>query len=285
MGGRGGGGGQVVDCCGWPIGGPPRPLWIPFPGLPPPLVRKAELVVQWLDLYTLIPRVVRSTLGGRAPRRSGLVPWACPGPALHLGPSGRDVMGKEECRAAGAAVKRRLDLGGTTGMDIMPPPPPDDERTNTECRPTKVQCSHSPGSLLSETQDEALDVGHCCNQKNNVNSVLQVLFDAFSQNAFHFSLSLSHVTNWRTGCCSRMTHATMRHTCKAKGSEKLQFHHCHFVISGVMSPPPPTPTRIIVAVLYSSLGHDRNGAASHTSAQTSRGDLHAFDGWRSRGPR
>ena len=28
-----------------------------------------------------------------------------------------------------------------------------------------------------------------------VNSVLQSLFDAFSQNAFHFSLILSHLTN------------------------------------------------------------------------------------------
>ena len=45
------------------------------------------------------------------------------------------------------------------------PLPPDDEMTITKCRPTKVQCSHSPGSLLSETQDEALDVGHCSNPK------------------------------------------------------------------------------------------------------------------------
>ena len=64
-----------------------------------------------------------------------------------------------------------------------------------------VECSHSLGSLLSETQDEALDVGHCCNPKNNVNNVLQCLFDAFSQNAFHFSLIISHLMNWRTGCC------------------------------------------------------------------------------------
>ena len=41
------------------------------------------------------------------------------------------------------------------GMDIMPSPPTDDEMTITKCWPTKVQCSHSPGSLLSETQDEA----------------------------------------------------------------------------------------------------------------------------------
>ena len=81
------------------------------------------------------------------------------------------------------------------------PSPSDDEMTITKCRPIKVQCSHSPGSLLSEKHDEALDVGHCCNPKNNVNSVLHVLFDAFSQNAFHFSLILSHMTNWRTGCC------------------------------------------------------------------------------------
>ena len=66
------------------------------------------------------------------------------------------------------------------GRGWSPPshPPPDDEMTITKCRPTKVQCSHSPGYLLSETQDEALDVGHCCNPKNNVNSVLHVLFDA-----------------------------------------------------------------------------------------------------------
>ena len=80
-------------------------------------------------------------------------------------------------------------------------PPPGDKMTITKRRPTKVQCSHSPGSLLSEIQDEALDVGHCCNPKNNVNSALLVLFDAISQNAFHFSLILSHLANWRTGCC------------------------------------------------------------------------------------
>ena len=70
------------------------------------------------------------------------------------------------------------------------PPPPADEMTIPKCQPTKVQCSHSPGSLLSKTQDKALDVGNCCNPKNNVNSALHVLFDAFSQNAFHFSLIL-----------------------------------------------------------------------------------------------
>ena len=90
-------------------------------------------------------------------------------------------------------------MGG--GGGALPPSPPDDEMTITKCQPTKVQCSHSPGSLLSETQHEALDVGHCGNPKNNVNSGLQVLFDAFSQNAFHFSLILSHLTNWGTGCC------------------------------------------------------------------------------------
>ena len=87
------------------------------------------------------------------------------------------------------------------GGGSHPPPPPDDEMTITKCQPTKVQCSHSLGSLLSETKDEALDVGHCCNPKNNVKSVLHILFDAFSKNAFHFSLILSHLTNWRTGCC------------------------------------------------------------------------------------
>ena len=113
--------------------------------------------------------------------------------------------------------------------------------TITKCRPTKVQCSHSPGSLLSETQDKALDVGHCCNQKNNVNSVLDGLFDAFPQNAFHFSLSLSPLTDWRTGCCWRMIHATVRHTCKAKSRGKLQFRNRHFVNSGVRSLPTPHP--------------------------------------------
>ena len=73
--------------------------------------------------------------------------------------------------------------------------------TITKRRPTKVQCSHSPGSLLSETPDQALDVGHCCNPQNNVNSALHALFDLFSQNVFHFSLILTHLTNWRTGCC------------------------------------------------------------------------------------
>ena len=113
--------------------------------------------------------------------------------------------------------------------------------TITKCRPTKVQCSLSPGSLLSETQDEALDVGHGCNPKNSVNSVLHVLFDAFPQNAFHFSLSLSHLTDWRTGCCWRMIHATVRHTCKAKSRGKLQFRNRHFVNSGVRSLPTPHP--------------------------------------------
>ena len=79
-------------------------------------------------------------------------------------------------------------MGG--GPPPSQPPPQDDEMTITKCRPTKVQCSHSPGSLLSETQDKTLDVGHCCNPKSNVNSVLHVLFDTFSQNAFHFSLIL-----------------------------------------------------------------------------------------------
>ena len=83
-----------------------------------------------------------------------------------------------------------------------PPPqshPPDDGNTIAKCQPTKVQCSHSPGSLLSETQDEALDVGHCCNPKNRVNGVLHVLFDTFSQTAFHFSLinqSLGELEDW-----------------------------------------------------------------------------------------
>ena len=78
-------------------------------------------------------------------------------------------------------------------MDLKcaPPPPPDDEMTITKCRPTKVRCSHRPGSLLRETQNGAMDVGHCCNQINNVNSVLHLLFDAFSQNVFHFSAASS----------------------------------------------------------------------------------------------
>ena len=120
--------------------------------------------------------------------------------------------------------------------------------TTTKCQPTKVQCNHSPGSLLFETQEEVLDVGYCCNQKNSANSVLHVLFDAFSRNAFHFSLILSHLTNWRTGCCWRMIHATVRHTCKAKSSGKLQSSFRHF-----RGPQPPPPSKIIVAVLYSSL--------------------------------
>ena len=114
---------------------------------------------------------------------------------------------------------------------------PNDEMTMMKNRPTKVQCSHSPGSLLAETQDEALDIGHCCNHQNNMNSVLNVLFDAFSQNVFHFSLILSHLTNWRTGYCYRMMHATVRHTCKRKSSGKLEFHNRHFIISGVLGLP------------------------------------------------
>ena len=51
-------------------------------------------------------------------------------------------------------------------------------------------------------------------------------------------------------------HATVRHTCKGKSSGKMQFCNRHFVISGVLSQPPrPTPTKIIVAVLHSSLMH------------------------------
>ena len=86
-------------------------------------------------------------------------------------------------------------------MPVGRPAPPNDGMTIAKCRPTKIQCSHSPGSVLSQTSDEALDVGDCCNPKNNVNNVLHVLFDTFSQNAFRFSLILSHMTNWRTGCC------------------------------------------------------------------------------------
>ena len=61
-----------------------------------------------------------------------------------------------------------MNIIGGGGREPPPPPPPDDEMTITKCRPTKVQCSHSPGSLLFETQDEALDVGHCCNQKKTM---------------------------------------------------------------------------------------------------------------------
>ena len=43
-----------------------------------------------------------------------------------------------------------------------------------------------------------------------------------------------------------MIHATVRHTCTAKSSGKLQFCNRHFVISGVLSPPTPTPTKKIV---------------------------------------
>ena len=45
--------------------------------------------------------------------------------------------------------------------------------------------------------------------------------------------------------------ATVRHTCKGKNSGKMQLRNRHFVISGVLSHPPPT--KIIMAVLYSSL--------------------------------
>ena len=64
--------------------------------------------------------------------------------------------------------------------------------TITKCRPTKVQCSHSPGSLLPDTQNKALDVGHCCNPKNNVNSALHVLFDASSE----LDESLDELDDW-----------------------------------------------------------------------------------------
>ena len=60
----------------------------------------------------------------------------------------------------GTVPTRDECTGGRVGA---PPLPPDDEMTITKCRPTKVQCSHNPASLLSETQDEALDVGHGCN--------------------------------------------------------------------------------------------------------------------------
>ena len=62
-------------------------------------------------------------------------------------------------------------MGGGSAPS-QPAPPQDDEMTITKCRPTKVQCSHKPGSLLSETQDEALDVGHCCNPKKQCEQCL-----------------------------------------------------------------------------------------------------------------
>ena len=115
----------------------------------------------------------------------------------------------------------------------------------TKCRPTKVQCSHSPGSLLSETQDKALDVGHCCNPKNNVNGALHILFDAFSQKCVAFQTHpqswMSHWTNWTSSDVAAAIWATARHTCKGKSSGKLLFRNRHFVISGVLSPPPPPP--------------------------------------------
>ena len=130
------------------------------------------------------------------------------------------------CQGPGVLAQSRLARTGPSTPYLPTYHPPDDEMTITKCRPTKVQCSHSPGSLLSETQDKALDIGHCRNPKNNVNSVLRVLFDTSSQNAFHFCLILSHVANRRTGCCLRMIHATVRHTCKAKSSG-----NCNFVIA------------------------------------------------------
>ena len=78
------------------------------------------------------------------------------------------------------------------GGPSHPPSSPNDEMTITKCRPTKVQCSHRPGSLIPETQDEALDVGHCCNQKNNVNSALHVLLTHFPK--MRLSSALSSVT-------------------------------------------------------------------------------------------
>ena len=47
-----------------------------------------------------------------------------------------------------------------------------------------------------------------------------------------------------------------------KGSGKMQFCNRHFVISGVLSHPHPTPTKIIVAVVYSSLVDTANRALS-----------------------
>ena len=84
-------------------------------------------------------------------------------------------------------------------MNIIPPSALDKEMAITRW-PTKIKCSQSPRSLLSKTQDEALNVGHGCNPQNNVHIVLQVLFEPFSQNVFHFNLFLSHLMNWRTGC-------------------------------------------------------------------------------------
>ena len=66
-------------------------------------------------------------------------------------------------------------------------------------------------------------------------------------------------------------HATVRHTCKAKSSGKLQFPNRHFVISGVLSPPPPTPTKTIVAVLYSSLVPLANAACPYPHSCSWRG--------------
>ena len=46
-------------------------------------------------------------------------------------------------------------------------------------------------------------------------------------------------------------HATVRHTSQNKKQWKLQFRNRHF--RGPQPAPHPTPTKIIVAVLYSSL--------------------------------
>ena len=110
------------------------------------------------------------------------------GPTRQCG--SRDVCGDELILIPGNAVGTAVLLPTHQGWIQSPPRPPDDKMTIPKCWPTKVQCSHSPGSLLSETQDKALDVDHYCNPKNNVNSAFHVLFDAFPKNAFHFSLIL-----------------------------------------------------------------------------------------------
>ena len=97
-----------------------------------------------------------------------------------------------------------IHLGGWSSPPT--PPAPIDEMTITKCRPTKVGCSHRPGTLLPEAQDEALDIGHCCNPKNNVNSVLDVLLMHFPKmrSVSASSSELDESLDALEDCCWRM---------------------------------------------------------------------------------
>ena len=75
-------------------------------------------------------------------------------------------------------------------------------------------------------------------------------------------------------------HATVRHTCKAKSSGKLEFCNRHFIISGVLSPPPPNPPQNDCCSIVFTPGRTptRHGPGHPVPSQLSDPrQLHRFD--------